>query len=118
MIAIAVPLGNVSTLCYELGLPLISARVIYSGANNLKQIGEGFYPLAYELKPEYKSMDPIDVWKKELRLIESCSDWSRLQNYLSGADIANPVSVLPVTRTSKPFSDWLNQNTELSEEFY
>lgn len=41
---LAVPLGNVSTLCYELGLPLISARVIYSGANNLKQIGEGFYP--------------------------------------------------------------------------
>lgn len=43
---LAVPLRNVSTLCYELGLPLISARVIYSGANRLKQIGEGFYPLA------------------------------------------------------------------------
>lgn len=112
---LAVPLGNVSTLCYELGLPLISARVIYSSANNLKQIGEGFYPLACELKPEYKSMDPVDVWKKELRLIESCSDWSRLQNYLSGANIPNPVSVLPVTRTSKSFSDWLSQNTELSE---
>ena len=74
---LAAPLGNVSTLCHELGLPLISARVIYSGANNLKQIGEGFYPLACELKPEYKGMDPVAVWKKELRLIESCADWSR-----------------------------------------
>ena len=54
---LAAPLGNVSTLCHELGLPLISARVIYSGANNLKQIGEGFYPLACELKPEYKGID-------------------------------------------------------------
>ena len=80
---LAVPLGNVSTLCHELGLPLISARVIYSGANNLKLIGEGFYPLACELKPEYIGMEPIVVWKQELRLIDSCSDWSSLQNYLN-----------------------------------
>lgn len=112
---LAVPLGNVSTLCHELGLPLISARVIYSGANNLKQIGEGFYPLACELKPEYKNMDPIAVWKKELRLIESCSDWSRLQNYLNATSTVNPVSVVPITRTSNPFSNWLSQNTKLSE---
>lgn len=111
---LAVPLGNVSTLCYELGLPLISARVIYSGANNLRQIGEGFYPLACELKPEYKNMDPIDVWKNELRLIESCSDWSRLQNYLNGMSTTVSVSVVP-TQISNPFSDWLSKNTELSE---
>lgn len=112
---LAAPLGNVSTLCYELGLPLISARVIYSGANNLKQIGEGFYPLACELKPEYKDMDPVAVWKKELRLIESCSDWSRLQNYLNSTDTVKHIPVLPVTKISNPFSDWLIQNTELSE---
>jgi hypothetical protein len=112
---LAVPLGNVSTLCSELGLPLISARVIYSGANNLKQIGEGFYPLACELKPEYKGMDPITVWKKELRLIESCSDWSRLQNYLDGTDTIMHTSELLIAPISNPFSDWLDQNTELSE---
>lgn len=112
---LAVPLGNVSTLCHELGLPLISARVIYSGANNLKQIGEGFYPLACELKPEYRGMDPIVVWKKELRLIESCSDWSRLQNYLNDMSTTNSVSVVPITRISNPFSNWLSQNTKLSE---
>lgn len=112
---LAVPLGTVSTLCYELGLPLISARVIYSGANNVNQIGEGFYPLACELKPEYKSMDPVAVWKKELRLIEACSDWSRLQDYLDGTDTTKPVSAPSVTKISNPFSDWLTRNTELSE---
>lgn len=108
---LAVPLETVSTLCYELGLPLISACVIYSGTNSFNRTGEDFYPLACELKPEYKSMDPVAVWKKELRLIESCSDWSRLQNYLDGIDTAKPVSVVP----GNPFSDWLTQNTELSE---
>ncbi len=112
---LAVPLRNVSTLCHELGLPLISARVIYSGANNLKLIGEGFYPLACELKPEYIGMDPTAVWKQELRLIESCSDWSSLQNYLSEASTTDPISVVPITRTNNPFFDWLSQNTTLSE---
>lgn len=112
---LAVPLGNISTLCYQLGLPLISARVIYSGANNLKQIGEGFYPLACELKPEYREMDPITVWKKELRLIEACSDWSRLQNYLDATDAIMHLSEFPIAKISNPFSKWLSQNTELSE---
>lgn len=112
---LAVPLGNVSTLCHELGLPLISARVIYSGTNNLKQIGEGFYPLACELKPEYSGMNPIVVWKQELRLIESCPDWSKLQHYLNGMSTTSLASVVPITQTSNPFSDWMSQNTELSE---
>lgn len=112
---LAVPLGTVSTLCHELGLPLISARVVYSGANNLKQIGEGFYPLACELKPEYKGMDPIAVWKKELRLIESCTDWSRLQKYLNGATASVQMPILLDSEVSNPFADWLSQNTELSE---
>lgn len=112
---LAVPLGNVSTLCHELGLPLISARVIYSGANSLKQVGEGFYPLACELKPEYIGMEPVAVWKEELRLIEACSDWSKLQKYLAGTD--TPKSTLPLLaiQNSNPFSAWMSQNTGLSE---
>ena len=104
-------LERVSTLCYEFGLPLISARFIYFNTNNLKEIGEVFYPLACALKPEYKGMNPITVWKKELKLVESCSDWSRLQNYLDGTDTIKP----PVVKINNPFSDWLNQNTGLSE---
>lgn len=60
-------------------------------------------------------MDPVDVWKKELRLIESCADWSRLQNYLNGSDTIKPVPVLPIAKNSNPFSDWLTQNSELSD---
>lgn len=112
---LAVPLGTVSTLCNELGLPLISARVIYSGSNSLKQTGDGFYSLACELKPEYKNMDPIAVWKKELRLIEACSDWSRLQHYLTGSDATKPTSTLPTIQNSNPFFDWMALNTGLSE---
>lgn len=113
--SLAIPLGTVSTLCHELGLPLISARVIYSGANSLKQVGEGFYPLACELKPEYIGMGPIAVWKNELRLIESCSDWSKLQKYLADTDTTKSTSTLLPIQNSTPFSDWMSQNTELSE---
>ena len=36
-------LGAVSICCFELGLPLISAIVRYSGAsNNISAVGEGF----------------------------------------------------------------------------
>ena len=35
---LSVPLGNVSELCHELGLPLISARVVYSGATSAKML--------------------------------------------------------------------------------
>ena len=78
---LSVPLCNVSELCHELGLPLISARVVYSGATSAKNVGEGFYPFACQLKPEYKNMAPEQVWKHELKLIRECSDWSKLQHY-------------------------------------
>lgn len=112
---LSVPLGNVSALCHELGLPLISARVVYSGATNIKNVGEGFYPFACELKPEYKNMDPVLVWKQELKLIRECSDWSKLQNYLDGTDVIKSAPTTLTAKISNPFSDWLTHNTSLSE---
>lgn len=111
---LSVPLGNVSELCHELGLPLISARVVYSGTTSAKNVGEGFYPFACQLKPEYKNMAPEQVWKQELKLIRECSDWSKLQRYLGLASAA-PAPVQVPVKVSSPFSDWLSQNTELSE---
>lgn len=111
---LSVPLGNVSELCHELGLPLISARVVYSGATSAKNVGEGFYPFACQLKPEYKNMAPEQVWKQELKLIRECSDWSKLQNYLGLSTVAPTPKQAPV-KVSSPFSDWLSQNTDLSE---
>ncbi len=112
---LAGPLGTVSTLCHELGLPLISARVQYSGTTTAKTIGKGFYPLACELKPEYKDMDPALVWKRELQLIRECPDWSRLQNYLDGIKPVEPAAIASAAKISNPFSDWLARNTALSE---
>ena len=111
---LSVPLGNVSELCHELGPPLISARVVYSGATSAKNVGEGFYPFACQLKPEYKNMAPEQVWKQELKLIRECSDWSMLQNYLGLSTVAPTPKQAPV-KVSSPFSDWLSQNTDLSE---
>lgn len=111
---LSVPLGNVSELCHELGLPLISARVVYSGATSAKNVGEGFYPFACQLKPEYKNMTPEQVWKHELKLIRECSDWSKLQRYL-GLAATVPAPIQAPVKVSNPFSDWLSQNTDLSE---
>ncbi len=112
---LAAPLGTVSTLCFKLGLPLISARVIYSGATNAKNVGEGFYPLACELKPEYKSMEPIAVWKQELKLIRECDNWDRLRKYLDGVSEATAQAYTVKQIESNPFAKWLNQNTTLSD---
>ena len=79
-------LFNVDEMCHTLGLPLISAIVIYSSKNpnetTALQVGEGFYSMACIFKPEYKSMEPVDAWKTELNLVRECKDWSKLDNYL------------------------------------
>lgn len=71
---LASPLGKVSTLCYELGLPLISALVIHSKPTKLHPSGDGFYSLACMLKPEYKAIDPVTVRSRELACIHACHD--------------------------------------------
>jgi len=111
---LSVPLGVVSTLCFELDPPLISARVIYSGATSVKNVGEGFYPFACELKPEYRSMDPIAVWKQELKLIRECDNWDRLRKYLDGVKETSACTPTAKKTESNPFVKWLNQNTNLA----
>ena len=102
---LASPLGKVSTLCYELGLPLISACVIHSKPTKLHPSEDGFYSLACMLKPEYKTIDPSTVRSHELACIHACHDWSKLLNYLENA---------PSTG-DRFFSDWMSQNTVLSK---
>jgi len=75
------PLGNIAILCNELGLPLLSVRVHYKNDTS-GRTAEGFYSIACDLKPEYKSMKPNEVRSKELELTRSCSDWQRLLDYL------------------------------------
>lgn len=80
-----IPLGNVSIVCFELGLPLISAWVIYTdNSGKADRVSDGFYNFACDYRPEYKNMSPIDAWKSELDKIRKCSDWSPLRAYLNG----------------------------------
>lgn len=108
------PLGKVSNICFELGLPLISARVIHSSGINAQVIGGGFYEMACELKPQYKLMTPMEAWKSELRLIEKCQDWYKLRNYLDGNSISteSPASVFS---QKDVFANWLKQSTTLKD---
>ena len=76
------PLGNIAILCNELGLPLLSVRVQYKNSTSSSRTAEGFYSIACELKPEYKSMEPNDVRRKELELTRTCTEWQRLLDYL------------------------------------
>lgn len=89
--ALQVPLGNVSSLCFDLGLPLLSCRVIYSNSNGssdiMKIIGQGFYSFACDLRPEYKTMSPEAAWKKEVGLTRKCSNWECLRQYLDGVEL-------------------------------
>ncbi|MCI8848714.1 MAG: hypothetical protein HFF86_05485 [Oscillibacter sp.] len=78
------PLGTVLLLCFDLDLPLISA-VVRHGGTNRQTIGHGFYELACEVKPQYKTMDSFQAWQQELALVRACKDWSPLRNYLTRA---------------------------------
>lgn len=123
--SLSAPLGNVSRLCFQLGLPLISAIVIYSGSTNADVVGKGFYPFACEFRPEYKSMSPREAWKQERSLIRECTEWDRLNAHLYGTSASKDLSsTIPVAKTdiqsnpptySDPFAHWLRQNTTLSD---
>ena len=112
---LAYPLGAVSSLCHELGLPLISAMVRYSDAKSANAVGEGFYPLACELKPEYKDRDPVEDWKTELDRIRKCQEWGRLKDYLDGIQVTAHAKNTSTIIFTNPFTEWMGRNTELSE---
>lgn len=112
---LAYPLGAVSSLCHELGLPLISAMVRYSDAKSANAVGEGFYPLACDLKPEYKDRNPVEVWKEELDHIRQCQEWGRLRDYLDGVQVEAPPKNTGTIISANPFTEWMGRNTALSE---
>jgi hypothetical protein len=72
-------IGEVSKLCYELGLPLLSAKVI----NAQTQVaGEGFYPLYEELKIKTDGLSEKELCHRELKKIRECTEWYKLSDYL------------------------------------
>lgn len=81
-------IGNVSHLCFELGLPLLSVKVVNQATN---KAGEGFYNLYCDLFPDGKNKDPNVIERTENERIRLWDDWSPLLNYLA-LDIKVPIS--------------------------
>lgn len=86
-LGLAYHLDNVSTLCFKLGLPLLSARVVRKDITDVKAIGDGFIRMAISFRPEYKDMNPVSAWKNELKLTRECTNWHRLREHLTGMPI-------------------------------
>lgn len=72
-------IGEISRLCYELGLPFLSAKVVTKGVN---VAGDGFYKLYVEYFPEAKKLTPRQVFKEECKKIRECTEWYKLAEYL------------------------------------
>ena len=76
-------IGEVSKLCHELGLPLLSAKVVNGNTGNA---GEGFKDLAIELGYDVEGMTLSELTSREKQAIRECKDWYKLQEYL-GIDL-------------------------------
>ena len=87
-------IGKISELCAELGLPLLSAKVINTTSH---KAGDGFYPLFKELGIPTDGLSETDLFKRELQRIRQCQDWWKLSEQL-GLGIFNYDPVLVDSR--------------------
>lgn len=93
-------IGEVSKLCFKLGLPMLSAKVMNQDSHIA---GEGFFDLYKELHSEIKG-DPRYIFKKELEKIRNCNEWYKLTEYLG----------IEIEGIDKPriLDDKINDNTD------
>ena len=70
------PLGELSTICIELGLPLISTIVINRDSY---QPGAGYFKYFF---PAAKEADWIRIFSEQYKLVKQCHDWSPLADKL------------------------------------
>ena len=94
-------IGEVSKLCHELGLPLLSAKVVNK---NTMIASEGFYPLYEMLGIPTNGKSKKELYKAERQAIRECQDWYKLEDYLS-LDIGLPRPVPKQPRLSPKFLD-------------
>lgn len=79
-------IGEVSKLCHEFGLPLLSAKVINV---QTQAAGEGFYPLYGELGIDTNGRSPAELYREEKEKIRLCKEWNILVDFL-GLDLDMP----------------------------
>ncbi|WP_052404876.1 HNH endonuclease [Bacillus rubiinfantis] len=83
-------IGVISELCYQLGLPFLSAKVVTKGVN---VAGEGLYKLYIQYFPEAEKLTPKEVFSEELKKIRECTEWYRLADYLHiNIDLPRPIT--------------------------
>lgn len=108
-------LETIARTCVDLGLPIITVRVVRSNGTSTKMAGEGFYKIACELKPEYKNWTETDAWKNENKLVRECKDWGKLKAHILGEEVKPiPNTVVPMA-VDDPFATWLSKSTKLAE---
>ena len=73
-------IGEISKLCYELGLPLLSAKVVSRGSG---KAGVGFYNLMTQLGIDTKGKSEKELFAQELKKIRECKEWHKLADYLN-----------------------------------
>lgn len=79
-------IAQISILCHELGLPLLSAKV---RNQSTKMPGMGFYPLYEMMGIPTNGKTEQELYKSELQAIRNCKEWYKLEDYL-GLDIGLP----------------------------
>ena len=70
---------NISILCHELGLPLLSAMVVNKQSG---KAGEGFYPLYEKLGIPIEGRTETELCYEEHTAIYDCTDWYKLEDAL------------------------------------
>lgn len=72
-------IGQISLLCHELGLPLLSAKVINKSTN---VAGEGFYPLYEMLGIPINGRTEKELYDAERKAIRDCTEWYKLEEHV------------------------------------
>ena len=72
-------IGEISKLCHELGLPLLSAKVVNK---NSQRAGDGFYPLYEMLGIPTEGKTERELFRQEREAIRTCKEWYKLEDYL------------------------------------
>ncbi len=73
-------IGEISKLCKQLGLPLLSAKVVSRGSG---KAGVGFYNLMTQLGIDTKGKPEKELFSQELKKIRECKEWYKLADYLN-----------------------------------
>ncbi|MBP2660984.1 MAG: endonuclease protein [Firmicutes bacterium] len=93
-------IGEISKLCYEFGLPFLSAKVV---KKNTHVVGAGFNPFYKLYGIDTKELSARKLFKLECKKIRECQEWYKLADHL-GIKIDLP----------RPNNDKTNvENTEL-----